>query len=154
MEVGRKAENRKKGAKKETAPAGAIPLASVELARLCATVAVAHKAEEPIILQVTEVASFTDYFVILSGRSTRHVQAVAEHIEKALHERHLRLMGVEGLAEGQWVLLDAGDVVVHIFYHPVRGFYDLEGLWAEAPHVDLAAARKKRRKPAHRNAEP
>ena len=153
MAAGRKSDTRKKGTKKEAAPTRRpTPLASVELARLCATVAVAHKAEEPVILHVTEVASFTDYFVILSGRSTRHVQAVAEHIEKALHERHLRLMGVEGLAEGQWVLLDAGDVVVHIFYHPVRGFYDLEGLWAEAPQVDLAAARKKRRKPTHRDA--
>jgi ribosome-associated protein len=130
-----------------------VPLAPVELARLCATIAVAHKAEEPVILQVTEVANFTDYFVILSGRSTRHVQAVAEHIERALHERHLKLMGVEGLAEGQWVLLDAGDVIVHIFYHPVRGFYDLEGLWAEAPQVDLASARKKRLKHARPDAE-
>jgi ribosome-associated protein len=152
MEAGRKSETRKKGAKKKTAPSGATPLTSVELARLCATVAVAHKAEEPVILQVTEVASFTDYFVILSGRSTRHVQAVAEHIERALHERQLRLMGVEGLAEGHWVLLDAGDVVVHIFYHPVRGFYDLEGLWADAPQVDLAAVRKKSRRHAHRDA--
>jgi ribosome-associated protein len=152
MEAGRKSETRKTGAKKKPAPAGAMPLAPIELARLCATVAVAHKAEEPVILQVTEIANFTDYFVILSGRSTRHVQAVAEHIKEALHERHLRLMGVEGLAEGQWVLLDAGDVIVHIFYHPVRDFYDLEGLWAEAPYVDLAAARRKRRKPIYPDA--
>jgi ribosome-associated protein len=153
MQGARKSETRKRGVKKEAASTGAVALAPVELARLCATIAVAHKAEEPVILQVTEIANFTDYFVILSGRSTRHVQAVAEHIEKGLHERHLRLMGVEGLAEGQWVLLDAGDVVVHIFYHPVRGFYDLEGLWAEAPQIDLASARKKRRKPAHPDAE-
>jgi len=63
-------------------------------------------------------------------------------------------MGVEGLAEGQWVLLDAGDVVVHIFYHPVRGFYDLEGLWAEAPQVELNAVRRKRRKATHSDPEP
>jgi ribosome-associated protein len=153
MEGGKESDTRKRGVKKKAAPAEAVPLAPVELARLCATIAVAHKAEEPVILQVTEVANFTDYFVILSGRSTRHVQAVAEHIERALHERHLKLMGVEGLAEGQWVLLDAGDVIVHIFYHPVRGFYDLEGLWAEAPQVDLASARKKRLKHARPDAE-
>jgi ribosome-associated protein len=139
---GVKRSQRKNSGKKRAPSLRALP--PVEIARLCAEVAVAHKAEEPVILNVADMASFTDYFVILSGRSTRHVQAVAEHIEKALNEHHLRLMGAEGLAEGQWVLLDAGDVIVHIFYHPVRAFYDLEGLWAEALHVDLTRAKRKR----------
>ena len=141
---GAKRSQTKKAGKKRARPLRALTLSPVEVARLCAEVAVAHKAEEPVILNVAEMASFTDYFVILSGRSTRHVQAVAEHIEKALHEHHLKLMGAEGLAEGQWVLLDAGDVIVHIFYHPVRVFYDLEGLWAEALQVDLTGATIKR----------
>jgi len=144
MEGGKESQTKKAG-KKRARPLRALTLSPVEIARLCVEVAVAHKAEEPLILNVTEMASFTDYFVILSGRSTRHVQAVAEHIGKALHEHHLKLMGAEGLAEGQWVLLDAGDVIVHIFYHPVRAFYDLEGLWAEALHVDLTRATRKRR---------
>jgi ribosome-associated protein len=139
---GVKRSQRKKGGEKRAHSLRA--LAPVEIARLCAKVAVAHKAEEPVILNVAEMASFTDYFVILSGRSTRHVQAVAEHIEKALHEHDLELMGAEGLAEGQWVLLDAGDVIVHIFYQPVRAFYDLEGLWSEALHVDLTRATRNR----------
>jgi ribosome-associated protein len=142
---GSKESQTKKAGKKRARPLRAFTHSPVEIARLCAEVAVAHKAEEPLILNVTEMASFTDYFVILSGRSTRHVQAVAEHIQNALHEHHLKLMGAEGLAEGQWVLLDAGDVIVHIFYHPVRAFYDLEGLWAEALHVDLTRATRKRR---------
>ncbi len=141
---GVKRSQTKKAGKKRARPSRALGLSPVEVARLCAEVAVAHKAAEPVILNVAEMASFTDYFVILSGRSTRHVQAVAEHIEKALHERHLKLMGAEGLGEGQWVLLDAGDVIVHIFYHPVRAFYDLEGLWADALHVDLTGATRKR----------
>lgn len=145
MEGGRKSDTATKAGKRKPRPARALTLSSIEIARLCADVAVAHKAEEPVILNVAEMASFTDYFVILSGRSTRHVQAVADHIEKALHEQHLKLMGVEGRAEGQWVLLDAGDVIVHIFYHPVRSLYDLEGLWAEARHVDLIGMRRKRR---------
>jgi len=142
---GVKKSQTKKGGKKKARPLRALTLSPVELARLCADVALAHKAEEPVILNVTEMASFTDYFVILSGRSTRHVQAVAEHIEEALREHHLKLMGAEGLVEGQWVLLDAGDVIVHIFYHPVRAFYDLEGLWAEARHVELIGTKRKRR---------
>ena len=141
---GVKTSQTKKAGKKRARPLRALTLSPVEIARMCAEVAVAHKAEEPLILNVAEMASFTDYFVILSGRSTRHVQAVAEHVEKALHEHHLKLMGAEGLAEGQWVLLDAGDVIVHIFYHPVRAFYDLEGLWAEARHVELAGTASKR----------
>ena len=143
MEGVKKSQTKKAG-KKRARPLRALTLSPVEIARMCAEVAVTHKAEEPLILNVAEMASFTDYFVILSGRSTRHVQAVAEHIEKALQEHHLKLMGAEGLAEGQWVLLDAGDVIVHIFYHPVRAFYDLEGLWAEARHVDLASTARKR----------
>jgi ribosome-associated protein len=154
MEGGRKSDTTKKGTKGKARSTRALPLSTVEIARLCANVAVAHKAEEPVILNVAEMASFTDYFVILSGRSTRHVQAVAEHIEEALREHHLKLMGAEGLAEGQWVLLDAGDVIVHIFYHPVRAFYDLESLWAEARQVDLTGTTRKRRKPTRPDAGP
>jgi ribosome-associated protein len=153
MEGGKQSQPKKRG-KKEVRPLRALTLAPVEIARLCASVAVAHKAEEPVILNVTEMASFTDYFVILSGRSSRHVQAVAEHVEKALQDHRVQLMGAEGLAEGQWVLLDAGDVIVHIFYHPVRAFYDLEGLWADAGPVDLSDTTRKRRKPTRPDAEP
>jgi ribosome-associated protein len=109
-------------------------------ALLCAQVASAHKAENILIFNVTDVVSFADYFVICSGRSTRHVQGLAEHIEADLRQRRIRPMGVEGATEGQWVLLDFDDVIVHIFYQPVRAFYDLEGLWWEAPQVEFSAA--------------
>jgi ribosome-associated protein len=110
----------------------------LEKAVLCAEVATAHKAEKPLICEVGEVVGYSDYFVICSGRSTRHVQALAEHIEAALAQRRVKPMGVEGLAEGHWVLLDLNDVIVHIFYHPMRAFYDLEGLWWEARQIEFS----------------
>jgi ribosome-associated protein len=111
---------------------------SLEKAVLCARVAASHKAEKPLIFHVAEIASFTDYFVICSGRSTRHVQTIAQYIEKAVRERRVKPLGLEGLREGQWVLLDLGEVIVHVFYEPVRAFYDLEGLWAGASKVDFS----------------
>ena len=110
----------------------------LEKAMLCAEVAAAHKAQRPLIWEVTEIVDYADYFVICSGRSTRHVQAIAEHIEAALSQRRVKPLGIEGLIEGHWVLLDLNDVVVHIFYHPVRAFYDLEGLWWEARQVEFS----------------
>ena len=113
----------------------------LEKARLCAQVAAAHKAERPLICEVGEVVDYTDYFVICSGRSTRHVQSIAEHIEAALVQRRIKPMGVEGLTDGHWVLLDLNDVIVHIFYHPLRAFYDLEGLWWEARQIEFSETR-------------
>jgi len=113
-------------------------MGGLEKATLCAEVAATHKAERPLICEVAEVVGYTDYFVICSGRSTRHVQAIAEHIQAALAERRVKPLGVEGLLEGHWVLLDLNDVIVHIFYHPMRGFYDLEGLWWEARQVEFS----------------
>ena len=113
-------------------------IGGLEKAMLCAEVAAAHKAERPLIWEVTDLVGYADYFVICSGRSTRHVQAIAEHIEAALRQRKVKPLGIEGLIEGHWVLLDLDDVVVHIFYHPVRAFYDLEGLWWEARQVEFS----------------
>jgi len=113
-------------------------IGGLEKAMLCAEVAAAHKAERPLIWEVTDLVGYADYFVICSGRSTRHVQAIAEHIEAALSQRRVKPLGIEGLIEGHWVLLDLDDVVVHIFYHPVRAFYDLEGLWWEARQVEFS----------------
>jgi len=100
-----------------------------------------------VILEVKKLSSFTDYFVICSGHSDRQVQAIAGHIEERLKEGNFRPLSVEGKREGRWVLLDYGDVVIHVFYQPVREFYDLERLWADAPRIDLPA-RPPRRKEA------
>ncbi len=109
-----------------------------ELAALCAGIALDVKAEELVVLDVRGLASFTDYFVIMSGQSTRHVQALAEAMEERLRAKRASSKHSEGLREGLWVLLDLGDVVVHVFYHEQRRFYDLEGLWHDAPRLDVA----------------
>ncbi len=104
-----------------------------------------HKAIDLAILEVKNLSSFTDYFVISSGNSDRQVQAIASHIEEKLGKQGLHPLGIEGKREGRWVLLDYGDVVIHIFYHPIRDFYDLERLWSDAPRVELPPARKPRK---------
>ena len=117
-------------------------LRPLQKALLCAQVAADHKAENTLIYEVGEIVSFADYFIICSGRSTRHVHSIAGHIEEVLKQRRVKPLGVEGLTEGQWVLLDYNEVVVHIFYQPMRAFYDLEGLWWEAPRVQFSKTQK------------
>jgi len=108
------------------------------LAAACARIALDTKAEDLVVLDVRGLASFTDYFVIMSGRSTRHVQGLAEAIAGELHAKRVSSKHSEGLREGLWVLLDFGTVVAHIFYHENRKFYDLDGLWHDAPKLDVA----------------
>jgi ribosome-associated protein len=122
-----------------------IPQSSKEKAFLCARAALEHRAIDLVILEVKNLSSFTDYFVIFSGSSDRQVQAIASHIEEELGKEGVYPLGIEGKREGHWVLLDYGDVIIHIFYHPIREFYDLERLWADAPRVELPAAKKVRR---------
>jgi len=100
-----------------------------------------HKGLEPVILTVKGLCSFADYFIVCSGSSRRHVLALAQHLEENLSKAGVRPLGVEGMEEGQWVLMDFNEVVIHIFSQPLREFYNLEGLWAEAPQtsVDVAA---------------
>lgn len=119
---------------------------SQEKAFLCARALLDRKAIDLVILEVKDLSSFTDYFLICSGNSDRQVQAIATHVEEKLRKEGLRPFGTEGKSEGRWILLDYGDVVVHVFYHPVREFYDLERLWSEAPRLELPQVRKVRRK--------
>ena len=107
-----------------------------ELAAACVRIAQETKAEDMVVLDVRGLASFTDYFVIMSGRSTRHVQGLAEAISEELRAKRISSKHSEGIREGLWVLLDFGDVVAHIFYHESRTFYDLDGLWHDAPKID------------------
>lgn len=109
----------------------------LEIAGLCAAIALDTKAEDVVVLDVRGLASFTDYFVIMTGRSTRHVQGLAEAIEGGVRSKKIKTSHAEGLQEGMWVLLDLDDVVVHIFYHEQRKFYDLEGLWHDAKRVEI-----------------
>ncbi|MFT5698359.1 MAG: ribosome-associated protein [Desulforhopalus sp.] len=110
-----------------------------DLAQICASAGIDTKAEEVVILDVRGLTTFTDYFVVMNGKSTRHVQALAEAIEGKLRSKRVTASNAEGLHEGMWVLLDFNDVVVHIFYHEQRKFYDIEGLWSAAKQVEVEA---------------
>lgn len=95
------------------------------------------KALVPVLLDVSDRATYTDFIAVVSGRSDRQVDAIAEHVAQTLKQRGWHLLGREGSGNGRWTLLDFGDVVVHVFYHPVREFYDIESLWIDAPRVKL-----------------
>ena len=95
------------------------------------------KALNLTLLEMKGITSFTDYFFICSGNSDRQVQAIAEGIQEALKGEGLRPLGLEGTHEGKWILMDYEDVVAHIFLEPVRQFYDVEGLWVDAPRINL-----------------
>ena len=102
---------------------------------LCVNASLEKKAKNLIIIDMSEVSSFTDYFVICSGASSRHVQAIAQSIQGNLKKSGISPLGVEGENVGTWILLDYDDVVVHVFYEPVREFYDIERLWPDAPRT-------------------
>jgi ribosome-associated protein len=123
-----------------------IPSSSQEKAFLCARALLDRKAIDLVILEVKDLSSFTDYFLICSGNSDRQVQAIASHMEEKLGKEGIHPLGIEGKREGRWILLDYGDVVVHIFFHPVREFYDLERLWSEATRVELPLHKEVRAK--------
>jgi ribosome-associated protein len=88
------------------------------------------KAEDSVTIDLTGKSAIADFMVVASGRSNRHVAAVAEHLIKDLHQARVPGVRVEGLRQGDWVLIDAGDVIVHVFRPEVRDFYNLEKMWA------------------------
>lgn len=96
-------------------------------------------ATEIVLLRVGETMGITDVFVIATGRSRLHIQSVAAELKHLLRENGRDRLGEEGLAEAEWVLLDYGDVVIHIFSPDHRRYYGLEGLWGDAPRVPWTA---------------
>jgi ribosome-associated protein len=104
---------------------------------LIARVALQKKPRDPLLLEVKESCSFADFFLILSGTSTRQTQALSGHLEETLRKQGIRLRGIEGVETGQWILMDYDEVIVHIFFESIRGFYDLEGLWLESPRLPI-----------------
>jgi ribosome-associated protein len=108
-----------------------------EAALLCVRFALEKKAYDLVLIEVGEMTALTDYFLICTGRSDTQVQSIARGLEENLERLGIHLLALEGFAHGQWVLMDFGEVVVHIFYEPVRGYYDLERLWSQAPRVVL-----------------
>jgi ribosome-associated protein len=128
---------------KEEKPVGgnAAPLspedqAILEQVRRAAFAASEKKGEDLLILRLTALTEFTDYFVISTGNSTRQTQAMADEVTARLKEIQVRPLHTEGYATGEWILIDYGTFVVHLFTREARRFYDLERLWREAERVD------------------
>lgn len=107
----------------------------IELAQLAAQAAEEKKAQRVVILDIRGLSVIADYFVICHGNSQTQVQAIADEVKKRLEEAGVVIRGVEGRNEARWVLIDLGDVVVHIFHKDERDFYDLERLWGDAEEV-------------------
>ena len=91
------------------------------------------KAVDVSVLDVAGLCSFTDFMVVASGTSNRHVNALVEHVVEGMKEHEQRPIGVEGRETGEWVLVDYGDVVVHLMQRDARAFYDIERLWSDLP---------------------
>lgn len=113
---------------------------TIGTAHLAAEAIDRKKGVEVVLLDVSRLLVITDIFVIAAGTSRRHVLSLAEEVEEALHGIDRRPLRREGIEDGQWVLLDYGDVVVHLFDEETRAYYALERLWADAGEVPMEAA--------------
>lgn len=111
---------------------------SKERALLCADFVLEKKAYQVRVLDVRKISSLTDYLVLASGSSDRQVRAAAEAVHLGLKNDYATMpIGVEGVNEGRWALIDYGDVMVHVFHEPTRLYYDLDGLWSDAEEIPL-----------------
>ncbi len=98
------------------------------------------KALDIVVMDLRGMTAITDYFIICSGRSSRQVMAIADHIQKEMRNVSIRPLGVEGVGSGHWILLDYDHVVIHVFYDPIRRFYNLEGFWSDVPRIQVESA--------------
>ena len=96
------------------------------------------KAEDIVVLDLRDVSSFTDFFVIMAGNSSRQNTAIYESIEQELKKTRVMPIGVEGRDQAEWILIDYGSFVVHVFSRQARGYYSLEKLWGDAPRLSYA----------------
>jgi ribosome-associated protein len=141
LRPGKKVAPRKAPVAPVSAPvvAATLPPDDGQLRALAAVAAGADKkSENPVVLDVRGLSGVADYFVLLSADSDRQAAAVADGVDDRLTGMGAQRLGAEGRSGGGWVLLDFGDVVVHVMSPEARGFYDLEGLWADAPRVPVA----------------
>ena len=112
-------------------------LTLAEKTQLCALAADSRKAEDIVVLDVQQLSSVADYFLICSGTSDRQVRAIADAIAEELAQHGEKPLAMEGYQKGTWVLIDCADLIVHVFDDATRRFYDLERLWHRAPHVEV-----------------
>jgi ribosome-associated protein len=122
------------------APAAAIaPDVARPTALAIAKAALDKKGEDVVVLDVRGLTSYADYFVVVTADSDRQASAIADHVEQTMKQQGVSKVGVEGYESGRWILVDYGDVVAHVMNRESRGFYDLEGLWADAPRFAVDA---------------
>ena len=105
--------------------------------RQAAQAALDRKALDPVVLDVRQLSGVTDYYLLCSGRSTTHLRSIADGIREEMKSADARLLHGEGTPESGWLLLDYGDVLVHVFLEETRVYYALERLWGDAPTVEL-----------------
>ena len=98
-----------------------------------AQVVIDKKAQDVMLLEISEVVSYADFFLICSGRSVIQVRAIANAVEEHLRERGFHPLHIEGLTEGRWILLDFDELIIHVFLEETRHFYNLERLWSDVP---------------------
>jgi ribosome-associated protein len=115
-------------------------LATEERLEIAENALLDRRAVSPVVLDMRELTVITDYFLICHGTSNVHIRALADAVVEAMKEVGVRAYGVEGYQQGQWVLLDYGDIVVHVMAVDEREFYNLERLWSDAPRRELTEA--------------
>ena len=122
----------------ELAAASATPHRSLQLALAAARTAADNRGQDIVVLDMRKNTSIFDYFVIVTGASRRQLHAISEEIDHTLEvQLKDKRIGIEGYNDSRWIVLDYGDVVIHLFDEETRQFYSLENLWADADHVDL-----------------
>ena len=125
------------GANKQPRSRSDAVLETESAVTIAARAAQDKKATDLVVLDLREVASFTEYFAICTGASTRQVQAISNSVEEELLKNGKRPLHIEGYSSAEWILLDYGDFIVHVFGQASRRFYDLERLWRDAPRVEV-----------------
>ncbi len=123
-------------------PRGGLSVATESARQTATAIAMAALDKKAVALEILDVAGkvdYADFLVVMTGRSDRHTQALAQGIEEALKKKGVRPVALEGLHHGAWVLMDFGDVVVHVFQDEARQLYDIEGLWLDARRLPVPA---------------
>ena len=101
-------------------------------------VALDKKAENPVVIDLRELTTLADYFIVLSATSDTHARTIADEIKKKLKDKGILPLSVEGYENANWILIDYGDVIVHIFRPEFRELYNLESLWMDAPRIEIS----------------
>ena len=113
---------------------------SSEIARICAQIAYEKRAEDIVILDLRELTDVTDYMLVASIGSPQQGSAIMQELKHRMHELGLENLGREGNRQDKWILVDFGEVIVHLFEPATRTFYDIENLWGDAPRLDPEAS--------------